>query len=62
MGDRCPEICYFKWKKDRFSKSQTGLLWDDNHISPKRLQEIQFSENELCKKTREIDLLKILTA
>ncbi len=61
MGDRCSAIRNFKWEKDRFSQSQTGLLRDDRYISPERLQEIQFSKNKLCKKTREINLLKIIS-
>jgi len=47
MGNGRPEICYVKWEKDRFSKSQTGFLWNDNNLPPKRLQKIQFSENKL---------------
>jgi len=58
MGYGRPKIRYFKWEKDRFSKSQTGLLWDDNNSPPECLQKIQFSENELCEKTREIIYLK----
>jgi len=58
MGDRCSAIRNFKWEKDRFSKPETGLLRNDNNSPPERLQEIQFSKNELCKKTREMTYLK----
>ena len=58
MGYGRPEIRYFKWEKDRFSIKKNRFLWNDNNSPPERLQEIQFSENKLCKKTREIIYLK----
>ena len=47
MGYGRPEIRYFKWEKDRFSIKKNRFLRNDNNSPPERLQEIQFSENEL---------------